>query len=506
VDKQLPIVDRLTEALAVHRAQVRRGVHLDGADQHQIAIDNLVWHHAHVEAAIALREWSASTGSPAARLLAEVGDLEALSFCAGAGGDINSAAAVRFAMVADRPDLLENVGASDEHRLLRSSVREFARREIEPLARDIHTRDLDVPESIIESAGELGLFGLSIPAEFGGSQELEDFVAMLIVTEELSRASLAAGGSLITRPEILVRALLRGGTAEQKQRWLTSIAVGKSLVAVAVTEPDFGSDVGRIECRAVRLPGGDWEITGTKLWCTFAGRAELLMVLCRTANAGHRGLSIFIVEKPPFAGHEFEYRHAEGGILRGRAIPTIGYRGMHTFELAFEGLRVPADALLGGEAWLNRGFYLQMEGFSMGRIQTAGRAVGVMHAAVENAVSYAKARSVFGKTVFDSQLIKSKIGRMAFRLDASRQLSYRAARLLANGGGQTEASIAKLYSSRMAELVTRDAMQIHGAMGYSDETDAARYFVDARVLTIFEGTEEVLSLRVIGKSLLAQVE
>lgn len=497
------VTHRLTEALAGHRAEVMQEVRAGGLDEHQIAVDNLVWHHAHAEAAIALREWAAGTGSPVAGSLADVGEAEALSFSARVGGETNPGAS-RFTTLADRPNGLEDVGAGEEHRLLRSTIRDFARREIEPLAREIHRRDLDIPERIIKGAGELGLFGLSIPTEFGGLQDAEDFVAMLIVTEELSRASLGAGGSLITRPEILVRALLLGGTAEQKQRWLPAIATGERLVAVAVTEPDHGSDVARIQCRANRLPGGGWEINGTKLWCTFAGRAEILMVLCRTAEAGHRGLSVFIVEKPPFAGHEFEYQHAEGGLLRGRAIPTIGYRGMHTFELSFDGFRVPADALVGGEAWLNRGFYLQMEGFSMGRIQTAGRAVGLMQAAVDDAIAYAKARSVFGEPIFDSQLIRSRIGTMAFRLDASRQLSYRAARLLAGGGGQTEASMAKLYASRMAELVTRDAMQIHGAMGYSEETDAARHFVDARVLTIFEGTEEVLSLRVIGKSLLDQ--
>ena len=505
MSKPSPTADRVTEALAKHRSKVIRAVLVDGLDEHQVAVDCLVWHYAHAEAAMALREWAASTGSPVARSLADVGEAEALFFGASAGRMTNLEAS-RFTRLADRRDQLEDVGATDEHRLLRSSIREFARREIEPLAREIHRQDLDVPESIIKSAGELGLFGLSIPTEFGGSQDSEDFVAMLIVTEELSRASLAAGGSLITRPEILVKALMRGGTPEQKQHWLPMIASGERLVAVAVTEPDYGSDVAGIQCRATRLPGGDWEISGAKLWCTFGGRAELLMVLCRTADAGHRGLSVFIVEKPPFAGQEFEYRHAAGGVLRGRAIPTIGYRGMHTFELSFDGFRLPADALVGGEAWLNRGFYLQMEGFSMGRIQTAGRAVGVMQAAVDGAIEYAKARSAFGKPIFNSQLIKSKIGTMAFRLDASRQLSYRAARLLASGRGQTEASMAKLYASRMAELVTRDAMQVHGAMGYSEETDAARHFVDARVLTIFEGTEEVLSVRVIGKSLLEQTD
>ena len=498
----MPTPSRFVDALADHQAEVMQGVRADGVDEHQIAVNDLVWHHAYVEAATALREWATATGSPVAASMADLGEREAAIFRSSPGQSIEPGSAIRFSMLADRPSLLENAGATDQHRLLRSSIRDFARREIEPLAREIHRRDLDVPESIIRSAGDLGLFGLSIPTEFGGAQETEDFVSMLIVTEELSRASLAAGGSLITRPEILVRAILRGGTAEQKQHWLPLIASGKNLVAVAVTEPDYGSDVGGIQCRATRIPNGEWQISGTKLWCTFAGRSELVMVLCRTADSGHRGLSIFIVEKPAFAGHQFEHRQSDGGVLQGRAIPTIGYRGMHTFELSFEGFRVPAEALLGGDAWLNKGFYLQMEGFSMGRIQTAGRAVGVMQAAVEDSIRYAKARYVFGKPIFDNQLSKFRIGMMVFRLEASRQLSYRAARLLGSGGGQSEASMAKLYASRMAELVTRDAMQIHGAMGYSEETDAARHFVDARVLTIFEGTEEVLALRVIAKSLL----
>jgi (2S)-methylsuccinyl-CoA dehydrogenase len=177
---------------------------------------------------------------------------------------------------------------------------------------------------------------------------------------------------------------------------------------------------------------------------------------------------------------------------------------MHTFDLSFDHFRVPATALVGGDDWLNRGFYLQMEGFSMGRIQTAGRATGVMQAAVSDAIAYAKARTVFDKPLFASQLIRSKLGGMVFHLNASRQLSYRAARLVNGGGGQIEASLAKLYASRVAESVTREGMQIHGAMGYSEETDIGRYFMDARVLTIFEGSEEVLSLRVIGKSLLQQ--
>lgn len=495
-------VAELTEAISAARLEVVKAVEATGADENQIEIDRLVWSHAHAEAAIALLEWAQASSDPGAAMLADCAHRRAVSFIRSTEGSGRAGLDRQTAGIVDHLKPMEDVGARDEHRLLRSTIRDFANREILPHARDIHRRDSDVPEHIISGAAGLGLFGLSVPQEFGGSQESEDFVSMLIVTEELSRASLGAGGSLITRPEILVRALLRGGTPEQKQQWLPAIASGDKLVAVAVTEADYGSNVAGLRCRATRLSSGEWEINGTKLWCTFAGRSELLMVLCRTADAGHRGLSVFVVEKPRFSGHEFEYRQPDGGILRGRAIPTIGYRGMHTFDLSFERFRLPAGALVGGEGWLNRGFYLQMEGFAVGRIQTAGRAVGLMHAATDDTIAYAKARVVFDKPIFANQLIRSKIGSMVLHLNASRQLSYRAARLLDAGGGQTEASLAKLYASRMAESVTREAMQIYGAMGYSEETDVSRYFVDARVLSIFEGAEEVLSLRVVARSIL----
>jgi (2S)-methylsuccinyl-CoA dehydrogenase len=398
----------------------------------------------------------------------------------------------------------EDLGASDEHRLLRSTLRGFAAKEIRPVAQDIHRQDGDVPERVIRGVAELGLFGLSIPEEYGGYQaDGSDARTMLIATEELSAASLAVGGSLMTRPEILIRALLRGGTEEQKGRWLPAISSGEMLVAVGVTEPDYGSDVAQIKCRARRLPDGGWELTGTKLWCTFAGRSELLMVLCRTAEGGHRGLSVFVLEKPAFSGHDFEHLQPGGGSLRGRAIPTLGYRGMHTYELAFDRYRAPETALLGGEDWLNRGFYLQMEGFAVGRIQTAGRAVGVMQAALEDAVAYTRERRVFDKAIGELELPSAILGAAIVHVNAARQLSYRAASLLDAGDGQMESSLAKLYASRTAELVTRDALQLHGAMGYGEETPVSRYFVDARVLSIFEGAEEVLALRVIARNLLS---
>lgn len=496
------IESRLASGLDEMRSRIASLVAADGLDAREIEVDHFVWCYAHAEAARATRQWADRTHNALAGELAEISEQKALAMVS--GGDASSAIGLdeRLAEVAGVLVPLEDVGAEESHRLLRTTLRDFAAREIEPYAQDIHRQDLDVPEHVISGVARLGLFGLSVPIEFGGAQESSDYEAMLITTEELSRASLAAGGSLITRPEILVRALLRAGTDEQKRRWLPLIASGERMVAVAVTEPDFGSDVASLKCRAARQPDGAWEITGTKLWCTFAGRSEILMVLCRTSDAGHRGLSLFVLEKPAYRGHAFEYRQPGGGLLRGRAIPTIGYRGMHTFELAFEGFRAPADALVGGADWLDKGFYLQMEGFSMGRIQTAARAIGVMQAALDGSVAYSKERIVFGKRLFDYPLTRSKIGAMALRVHASRQLAYAAARRLDQGEGQMEASTAKLYASHMAQLVTTDSLQLHGAMGYGEETNASRYFVDGRVLTIFEGAEEVLSLRVIGRGLL----
>jgi len=485
------------------RADTSRAVAKDGEDVHQVAVDHLVWAHAHLEAARAMRDWARATGDEAAREMAAAAEDDAEMGVRGRSLHDAIAADSRIAAMASRPLPPPDLGAPEEHRLLRATLKDFAEREIRPFAQRVHRDDADIPEDVIAGVGRLGLFGISIPEEYGGSQQsTADPEAMVIATEELSRASLGIGGSLMTRPEILVRTLISGGTEEQKRRWLPGIASGKLLVAVAVTEPDQGSDVAAIKCRARGLPSGEWEITGTKLWCTFAGRAELLMVLCRTSDTGHRGLSIFVMEKPAFHGRDFEHVQTEGGVLRGRAIPTIGYRGMHSFELAFDRYRAPAVALLGADDGLDRGFYLQMEGFAIGRLQTAARAVGVMQAAMDAAFAYTNQRRVFGHRERDLPLVAAKLGRMAARTPAARQLSYRAARLVRDGAGQMEASLAKLYASKMAELVTRESMQLQGGMGYAEESEASRLYVDARVFAIFEGAEEVLSLRVIGRSLL----
>lgn len=399
-----------------------------------------------------------------------------------------------------------NQWLSEDHILFRQTFKKFAEDEVRPVAEEIHRQDLLIPESIVQKLVALGCFGLSLPQRYGGFQDdkKSDNVGMVVVTEELSRGSLGVAGSLITRPEILAKALLKGGTEAQRQKFLPQIASGERMVAVAVTEPDFGSDVANIKLSATRTQGG-WVLNGCKTWCTFAGFADTLLVLARTdpdLSLKHKGLSLFMVDKPRFSGHDFTHTQDGGGKISGRAIGTIGYRGMHSFECFFDRYFVPSENLIGSEAGLGQGFYLQMAGFAAGRLQTAGRALGVMQAAFEAAVTYAKERKVFARAIADYQLTQYKLARMATLIHVIRQFTYKVAHLMDRGEGTLEASIIKIYASRMAEWVTREAMQIHGGMGYAEEFPVSRYFVDARVFSIFEGAEETLILRVVAKQLL----
>ena len=253
--------------------------------------------------------------------------------------------------------------------------------------------------------------------------------------------------------------------------------------------------------------GDDYVVDGTKTWCTFAGRADLVLLLARTGTADerHRGLSLFVLEKPPYPGHAWTHEGEGDGRIEARAIGTLGYRGMHSFELSFSGYRVPAANLVGGTGGLGRGFYLQMDAFANGRLQTAARALGVMQAAFEAAVAYANAREVFGVPLSTYQLTQAKLARMAAAIAACRWFSHAVARLLAEGNGQLEASMVKSVSCLAAESLTREAMQIHGGMGYAEEYAVSRYFVDARVLSIFEGADETLALRVIVRRLIEEL-
>lgn len=400
--------------------------------------------------------------------------------------------------------------------LVRDTFHRFAAEQIRPRAEHIHRANTDIPEEIIEGMAEMGGFGMSVPEEYGGyaTEGEADYMSMVVATEELTWGSLGAGGSLITRPEILTRAIVKGGTEEQKQHWLPKLATAEVLGAVAVTEPDFGSDVAGVNLPAVKVEGG-WILNGVKTWCTFAARANVLLLLARTdpdRSKGHKGLSIFLVEKPPAGGHGFTFTQAPGedgrpadgaGKMEGRAIDTLGYRGMHSYEVSLENWFVPDANLIGGNDGLGQGFYLQMQGFENGRLQTAARAVGLMQAAYEAALEYAQNRVVFGSPIAEYELTKVKLARMAVLIQASRQFSYEVARLMSKGEGVLEASMIKAYVCRSAEWVTREALQIHGGMGYAEEYPVSRYFVDARVLSIFEGADETLCLKVIARRLLA---
>jgi len=416
--------------------------------------------------------------------------------------------------------LAETPGArhlGEDFEMVSALFHRFAEEQVRPHAEHVHRTNADIPESIIEGLNELGGFGLSIPEEFGGfsSGGESEYLGMVVATEELSWGSLGIGGSLITRPEILTRALLNGGTKEQKDHWLPRLASAQTLCAIAVTEPDYGSDVAGITTSATKTEGG-WVINGAKTWCTFAGRAEVLVLLARTdpdRSLAHRGLSLFLVEKPRSDGAGFlfhqdaksENRADPDGRLEGRPIDTIGYRGMHSYELSFDNWFVPEDNLVGGEAGLGRGFYFQMAGFENGRVQTAARALGVMQAAYDAALEYARTRVVFGEAIINYELTRAKLATMAAIIQCARQFSLDVARQMGRGDGALEASMVKAYVCRAAEWVTREAMQIHGGMGYAEEYPVSRYFLDARVLSIFEGADETLCLKVIARRLLENV-
>jgi (2S)-methylsuccinyl-CoA dehydrogenase len=393
---------------------------------------------------------------------------------------------------------------------VRANVRAFAEREVAPHAERIHHKDELVPERFIDEMAKLGYFGLSIPEKYGG-HELGN-LAMILTTEELSRASLAAAGSLITRPEILAKALLAGGTEAQKQTWLPRLASGEIMAAISVTEPDVGSDVASLSCRAERATvdgRSGFAITGAKAWCTFAGRADVIALLARSDGdpaKGSRGLTLFIVDKPRFPGHDFAATQPAGGTLTGKADRTPGYRGMHSFGLAFDRWFVPDAQVVGGEDGVGKGFALQMAGFVAGRLQTGGRACGVTQAAVEQTAVYVASRRQFGRPIGDYGLTRYHLGRMVTRLTAARAITYAAAKAM-DGSDRSAAAIAamaKLFSCDVAVEVTQLGQLLHGGWGYAEEYPISRYVADAQVLPIFEGVKPILALKVVGRALLGR--
>ena len=383
---------------------------------------------------------------------------------------------------------------TEEHEVLRRETRRFAERVVAPIAQDLYNQEAEIPMEIIQQMAEMGYFAMAIPEEYGGLGM--DNLAVVIVTEELSKAWLSVG-SVMTRTLIAGGLILAGGTEEQKERWLPGIAAGELLPAAAFTEPNHGSDTAGMRLRATKKDDKTYVLNGQKTWITFANRAHIMTVLARTdpdLSKRHKGLSMFVVEKEP--GDEFMPPH-----LMGERIPTIGYHGMKSFSLSFNDLEVPADNLIGLEE--GKGFYQLMSVYETARIQTAARAVGVAQAAFEAALRYSQEREQFGKPISEFQAIRHKLAYMATKIEAGRQLTYYAAARKDEGKrADLEAGMAKLFCADMVEYVTSEAVQIHGGYGYALEYPVSRYWRDGRVFRIFEGTSEIQAT-VIAKRLLS---
>jgi butyryl-CoA dehydrogenase/acyl-CoA dehydrogenase len=350
-----------------------------------------------------------------------------------------------------------------------------------------------MPRALIDEMAELGFFGIMVPAEYGGLG-LGAFEYCL-VAEELSRAWMSVG-SVIARGNGML-GLFDALPEERKLDALTRQVRGEYLGAVALSEPNAGSDVANLSCRAVRV-GDEWEITGSKYWCTFADEADFLVVFARTdpnvdPKARHRGISVFIVDKP---------RGALPQGVKGSPIPKIGYFGWTTWELAFEGYRVPGDSLLGEEG---RGFYHITSGLETARAHTAARSIGLARGALEDSLGYAQERAQFGTPIGHFQATRFKLADMATQIQAARSLMYDVCERIDQGGRcDLESSMVKLFASEMSEQVTSEALQIFGGAGYTTDCAVERYWRDARLTKIFEGTSEIQK-RIISDTLMGKV-
>ena len=381
---------------------------------------------------------------------------------------------------------------TEEHEEFRRAVRRFTEEEIVPIASELDAKKAEIPMEIIQKMAEQGYFGVLFQEEYGGLGL--DNITMAIVAEELSKGWLSVG-SVMTRGIIMGTLLEAHGTEEQKKKYLPGLAIGQILPAAAFTEPDAGSDSASMRLKATKTDGG-YLLNGAKAWCTFANRANCLIVLARTdpdASKRHKGLSIFFVDKE--SGEKIDHPN-----IKGEPIPTVGYHGMRSYNLAFEDTFVPEENLLSGAE--NKGFYQLMASYEVARLQTAARAVGVAQAAFDFSLQYSKEREQFGKPICEHQAIRMKLSEMAVELEASRQLVYYAASMKDSGKRcDLEAGMAKVKAAKAVEFITREAMQILGGYGYSKEFPVERYWRDGRVISIFEGTSEIQH-EIIAKSIL----
>lgn len=390
--------------------------------------------------------------------------------------------------------ILENAGLDETFTMVRDQFFAFARDKVAPFAHEWHLKDELIPIELVRELGEMGVFGLTVPEEFGGLGMGK--TAMCVVSEELSRAWIGVG-SLGTRSEIAAELILTGGTEEQKAHWLPLIASAELLPTAVFTEPDTGSDLGALRTRATLL-GDDYAVTGNKTWITHAARADVMTLLVRTnpETRDHSGLSMLLA--PKLRGTVDAPFPSPG--MSGGEIEVIGYRGMKEYEIGFDDFRVPAANLLGGVE--GQGFKQLMATFESARIQTAARAIGVGQAALDVGLAYALDRKQFGRPIIEFPRVANKLAMMAAELMGARQLTYFAARTKDEGKRcDLEAGMAKLIGARVAWAAADNALQIHGGNGFATEYVASRLLADARILNIFEGAGEIQA-QVIARRLL----
>ena len=519
------LLSRATEAL---RARVGGG-RIDSAalETEQHAAHALSWLATYVESLKQLSAWAGRLGEGFAEiegLILQIGFGEYLTQIAGGipmsqtefarlsdlGIDWQPSDAARAAMGGNSPQararlvalMQDNAGRAtvgatgldEDLEMIRDQFRRYADDRVIPNAHEWHLKDELIPMEIIEELAELGVFGLTIPEEFGGLGLSK--ASMVVVSEELSRGYIGVG-SLGTRSEIAAELILVGGTPEQKEQWLPKLASGEILPTAVFTEPNTGSDLGSLRTRAVRTADG-WEITGNKTWITHAARTHVMTLLARTEpdTTDWRGLSMFLAEKTP--GTDEEPFPTPG--MTGGEIEVLGYRGMKEYELGFDAFKVKADNLLGGQP--GQGFKQLMQTFESARIQTAARAIGVAQSALELGMRYALDRKQFGKSLIEFPRVADKLALTAVEIMIARQLTYHSAWQKDHDRRcDLEAGMAKLLGARVAWAAADNALQIHGGNGFALEYTISRVLCDARILNIFEGAAEIQA-QVIARRLL----
>jgi len=529
----LPEVEALfTDAREALRARVTVGGKISAAalETEQFAAHTLSWLATYVESLRQLNAWAARLSDQGSfgemeALLLQIGFGEYLSQLAGgipmsqnetarlsdlglhwapgeaaqtlmASGNSPVARAALVALMRDNHGraTFGATGLEEELEMIRDQFRRFADEQVIPNAHDWHLKDELIPMDIIGALAEMGVFGLTIPEEFGGFGLSK--ASMVVVSEELSRGYIGVG-SLGTRSEIAAELILCGGTPEQKAQWLPKLASGEILPTAVFTEPNTGSDLGSLRTRAVRTEDG-WEVTGNKTWITHAARTHVMTLLARTDpdTTDWRGLSMFLAEKTP--GTDENPFPTPG--MTGGEIEVLGYRGMKEYELGFDGFKVKAENLLGGQP--GQGFKQLMQTFESARIQTAARAIGVAQSALETGMRYAEDRKQFGKALIEFPRVAGKLAMMAVEINIARQLTYFSAWQKDHDKRcDLEAGMAKLLGARVAWASADNALQIHGGNGFALEYQISRILCDARILNIFEGAAEIQA-QVIARRLL----